>query len=95
LKPSDVVVSCQFPRGCRWLLSVAETQAADQWPKLCLTKRMNTLTFKVSRKSGEYVKPGLLPQNHSAQAHFGVMDGVVVGFFALCVTGLILLLLQF
>jgi hypothetical protein len=56
---------------------------------------MNTLTFKVSRKSGEYVKPGLLPQNHSAQAHFGVMDGVVVGFFALCVTGLILLLLQF
>jgi hypothetical protein len=40
------------------------------------------------------VKPGLLPLNHSAQAHFGVMDGVVVGFFALCVTGLIVLLLQ-
>jgi hypothetical protein len=55
---------------------------------------MATLGFKVSRKSGEYVKPSLLPANHSAQSHFGLVDGVVVGFFALCVGGLIFLLLQ-
>jgi hypothetical protein len=55
---------------------------------------MATLTFKVSRKSGEYVKPSLLPVNHSAQPHFGVLDGVMVGFFALCIGGLIFLLVQ-
>ncbi len=53
---------------------------------------MSTLTFKVSRKSGEYVKPSLLPANHSAQSRFGLLDGVIVGFFVLCVSGLIYLL---
>jgi len=55
---------------------------------------MSTLTFKVSRKNGEYVKPSLLPANHSAQSHFGLLDVAIVGFFALCVGGLIFLLLQ-
>ena len=55
---------------------------------------MATLAFKVSRKSGEYVRPSLLPANHSAQPHFGLADGVIIGFFALCVSGLIFLLLQ-
>ncbi len=55
---------------------------------------MSTLTFQVSRKSGEYVKSSLLPANHSAQSHFGALDGVIIGFFALCVGGLIFLLLQ-
>ena len=53
---------------------------------------MSTLTFKVSRKNGEYVKPSLLPANHSAQSRFGLVDGVIVGFFAVCVCGLIYLL---
>jgi hypothetical protein len=53
-----------------------------------------TLTFKVSRKSGDYVKPLLLPANHSAQSHFGKVDLAIIGFFALCVAGLIFLLLQ-
>lgn len=64
------------------------------WPGLCLTPGMSTLTFKVSRKSGEYVKPSLLPANHSAQSHFGPVDVAIVGFFALCVGGLIFLLLH-
>lgn len=55
---------------------------------------MSTLTFKVGRKSGEYVKPGLLPANHSEQPHFGALDGAIIGFFAVCVGGLIYLLLQ-
>jgi hypothetical protein len=55
---------------------------------------MATLGFKVCRKSGEYVQPSLLPANHSAHPHFGLADGVIVGFFALCVGGLLFLLLQ-
>ena len=64
------------------------------WPVVCLKTSMSTLTFKVSRKSGEYVKPSLLPANHSAQSRFGLLDGVIVGFFAMCVSGLIYLLLH-
>lgn len=56
---------------------------------------MSTLAFKVNRKSGEYVRPSLLPANHSAQSHFGLFDLTIIGFFALCVGGLIFLLLQF
>ncbi len=55
---------------------------------------MSTLAFKVSRKSGEYVKPALIPANHSAQSRFGLLDAAIIGFFALCVGGLIFLLLQ-
>jgi hypothetical protein len=55
---------------------------------------VSTLTFKVNRKSGEYVKPSLLPANHSAQSRFGALDGVIVGFFAVCVGGLVYLLCQ-
>jgi hypothetical protein len=54
---------------------------------------MSTLAFKVSRKSGAYVKPSLPPANHSQQAHFGTADAVVLGFFVTCVGGLLLLLL--
>lgn len=55
---------------------------------------MSTLTFKVTRKNGEYVKPALPPANHSAQSHFGLVDGIVVGFFLACVGGLIFLLVR-
>ncbi len=61
---------------------------------VCLTIGMSTLTFKVSRKNGEYVKSSLLPVNHSAQPHFGLLDVAIVGFFAVCISGLIFLLLQ-
>lgn len=53
---------------------------------------MSALTFKVSRKSGEYVKPSLIP-NHSKQSHFGLVDGLIVGFFLICAAGLIYLLI--
>jgi hypothetical protein len=55
---------------------------------------MSALTFKVSRKSGEYVKPSLLPANHSKQSHFGLVDGIIVAFFLTCAAGLIFLLLN-
>jgi len=54
---------------------------------------MSTLAFKVSQKSGEYVKPSLIP-THSKQAHFGLLDASIIGFFLLCAGGLIYLLLQ-
>ena len=54
---------------------------------------MNALAFKVNRKSGDYVKPSLIP-THSKQAHFGLLDGIIVGFFFACAGGLIYLLLK-
>jgi len=54
---------------------------------------MSALTFKVNRKSGEYVKPSLMP-SHSKQAHFGMVDGIIVGFFLACAGGLVYLLVQ-
>ena len=55
---------------------------------------MSTLTFKVGGKSGEYVKSSVLPANHSAQSRFGLLDGIIVSFFAVCVGGLVYLLTQ-
>ena len=60
---------------------------------MCLFTGMSTLTFKVNQKSGEYVKPTLIPTNHSEQSHFGLLDGVIVGFFLICAAGLVYLLL--
>jgi hypothetical protein len=54
---------------------------------------MSALGFKVSRKSGEYVKPSLIP-SHSKPPHLGLLDGVILGFFLACAGGLIYLLLQ-
>lgn len=64
------------------------------WPALCSLAGMSTLTFKVHRKSGTYVRPSLVPANHSAQTRFGVVDAVISAFFLGCVGGLIYLLLQ-
>jgi len=61
---------------------------------VCLDNGMSTLAFKVNQKSGEYVKPTLIPANHSEQSRFGLLDSAIVGFFLLCVSGLIYLLLQ-
>jgi hypothetical protein len=55
---------------------------------------MGTLAFRVDRKSGNYVKPTLVPSNHPKPSHFGLLDGVMVGFFLICVAGLVYLLLQ-
>ena len=55
---------------------------------------MSTLAFRVSKKSGEYVKPTLIPANHSERSHFGLLDGAILGFFLVCVAGLVYLLMQ-
>lgn len=67
---------------------------AGTWPGPCYLAAMSTLTFKVNRKSGTYVKPSLVPANHSAQTRFGAADAVISAFFLACVAGLIYLLLQ-
>jgi hypothetical protein len=53
---------------------------------------MSAITFKVHRKSGDYVKATVVPANHSEEPHFGWMDGAIVTFFLLCVGGLVYLL---
>jgi len=53
---------------------------------------MSAIVYKVNRKSGEYVKGAVVASNHSEQAHFGMADGVILGFLLLCVGGLICLL---
>lgn len=53
---------------------------------------MSTITFKVQGKSGGYVKATVVPGNHSEESRFGLLDGAIVTFFLLCVSGLIYLL---
>ena len=55
---------------------------------------MSAITFRVNRKSGDYVKATLVPANHSEEPHFGLLDGSIIAFFLVCVSGLIYLLLQ-
>ncbi len=55
---------------------------------------MSTLVFKVHRKNGDYVKPTLVPANHSEQSRFGLLDTAIVGFFLVCVAGLVYLLMR-
>ena len=55
---------------------------------------MSAITFRVNRKSGEYVKATLVPANHSEEPRFGLLDGGIVVFFLACVGALIYLLLQ-
>jgi hypothetical protein len=54
---------------------------------------MSAITFRVTGKSGEYVKATLVPANHSEEPHFGLLDGSIIAFFLLCTSGLIFLLL--
>lgn len=52
-----------------------------------------SITFKVHRKSGDYVRATVIPANHSDEPHFGVLDGAIVTVFLLGVSGLIYLLM--
>jgi len=54
---------------------------------------MSTITVKVSGRNGDYLKVLPVPANHSEEAHFGAVDGIVVCFFVLCAAGLISLLI--
>jgi len=63
------------------------------WPVACLTPGMSAVAFKVNQKSGDYVKATIVPANHSEEPHFGLVDGVIIGFFLLCVAGLVALFL--
>lgn len=62
------------------------------WPAACFQPCMSAIVYKVNRKSGEYIKAAVVPSNHSEESHFGVVDGVVVGFLLLCAAGVLCLL---
>ncbi len=54
---------------------------------------MSAIVYRVNRKNGAYVKTGVVPANHSEEAHFGVADGIIVGVLLMCAAGLVCLLL--
>jgi hypothetical protein len=54
---------------------------------------MSAIVYRVNRKKGDYVKAAVVPANHSEEAHFGVVDGVIVGVLLLCIAGLVCLFL--
>ena len=54
---------------------------------------MSAITYRVNRKSGDYIKGAVIPSNHSERAHFGWAEGVIVGFLLLCACGVVCLLL--
>ena len=54
---------------------------------------MSAIVYRVNRKNGAFVKAGIVPANHSEEARFGVLDGVIAGALLLCAAGLVCLLL--
>jgi hypothetical protein len=63
------------------------------WPGVCCLEGMSAIVYKVSRKSGDYVKTAVVPANHSEESRFGLIDGAIIGVLLLCAGGLACLLL--
>ena len=59
---------------------------------MCCQPGMSAIVYKVRRKSGDYIRGGIVPSNHSEESHFGLVDGVIAGFLLLCASGLVCLL---
>lgn len=53
-----------------------------------------SIAFKAGGRSGDYIKASLVHGNHSEEAHFGLLDSVIVTFFLLCMSGLVYVLLR-
>ena len=53
---------------------------------------MSAIVYKVG-KGGVSAKAGVVPANHSEEAHFGLVDGVIVSVGVLLVGGLVCLVL--
>jgi len=53
---------------------------------------VSAIVYRVSRKSGDYIRAAIVPSNHSEESHFGVVDGVIVSFLLLCAVGLVCVL---
>jgi len=54
---------------------------------------MSALSFKVTRKSGAYIKPSIVPASQREESRFSPLDGAIIAFFLLCVASLVRLLL--
>jgi endonuclease V-like protein UPF0215 family len=50
---------------------------------------MNSIAFKAGGNTGDYVKATVVAENHSDEAHFGLLDGIILAFFLICVVGLV------
>ena len=56
---------------------------------------MSAIMYKANRKSGDYIQAAIVPLNHSKQPHFGLAEGMIVGFLLLCACGVVCLLVLF
>jgi hypothetical protein len=54
---------------------------------------VSAITYKVNRKSGDYIKGVVIASNRSKRAHLGWAEGLIVGFLLLCACGAVCLLL--
>jgi len=52
---------------------------------------MSASVYKLGKR-GFPTRRTVVPANHSEQTHFGLMDGLVIGFLLLCVGGLVCML---
>ena len=52
-----------------------------------------SITFKVHKKSGDYIRASLISADHSEDSHFGALDGAIVTVFLLGLSWLIYLLM--
>ena len=53
---------------------------------------MSAIVYRVNGRSGDYIKTAVVPSNHSEEARFGLVDGVIVSFLLVCAGGLVCLL---
>jgi hypothetical protein len=51
-----------------------------------------SITFRVNRRSGDYVKATVVPSSRAHGSHFGVVDGIIAIGFLAAIGGLIYLL---
>ena len=55
---------------------------------LLRSEAVTAIVYKVDRKSGAYVRGAVIPPKHSAEAHLGWVDRLIVGFLVVCAVGL-------
>lgn len=51
-----------------------------------------SVTYKVQRQGGDYVRATIGPTNRKSQTRFGLVDAMIVAFFLLAASGLFFLL---
>ena len=87
------IADCRLPiANWKWALGEGQLAMGLEWPGVCCEEGMSSIVYRVSGKSGDYIKTAIVPSNHSEEARFGLLDGAIVSFLLLCAGGLLCLL---